>query len=64
MPSGGSRDRARSAIVAAREGVRQAMGRLAGLFGPRPALVPVPVRVSTPAQRRRAALESLYERAR
>lgn len=64
MPSAASRDRARAAVDAAREGVREAMDRLAGLFGPRPALVPIPVRVSTPAQRRRAALEALRDQGR
>ncbi|MGH9069752.1 MAG: hypothetical protein ACRDX8_00970 [Acidimicrobiales bacterium] len=54
MPSGTRRDRVAGAV-------REALARLAGLFGPRPTLVPIPVRVVTPSQRRRAVLEALRE---
>jgi hypothetical protein len=46
------------------EAVREALARLSGLFGPRPALVPIPVRVTNPAQRRQAVLEALRQQQR
>lgn len=61
MPSGGSSERVSSAVEAARDGAREVLARIARLFGPRPALVPIPVRVTTPAQRRQEVLEALRD---
>ncbi|MGH9070850.1 MAG: hypothetical protein ACRDX8_06720 [Acidimicrobiales bacterium] len=54
----------RNRVAEVLDAVREALGRLAGLFGPRPILVPIPVRVATPAERRRAVLESLRNQRR
>lgn len=60
MPGAGNSER----VAAGVDAVREALARLAGLFGPRPTLVPIPVWVTTPADRRRAALEALREQRR
>lgn len=60
MPGRASSERVAEVV----ETVREALSRLAGLFGPRPALVPIPARVVTPGEQRRAAVEALREQRR
>ncbi len=64
MPSGSSKlsGSSRDTVAGVVEGVRDALARLGGLFGPRPTLVPA--RVTTPAQRRQAVLEALRQQRR
>jgi hypothetical protein len=65
MPSGSSNPSpSRKTVAGVVEAVREALARLSGLFGPRPALVPIPVRVTNPAQRRQAVLEALRQQQR